>query len=233
MAFLLCQRNFGFPDSKIAKFLNKPRATVTSKKTFAIRANKYKRYLEETDFEKFLRNVKHQHLDLLENISNESIIQRAVAVVKSSPDINDLKSFLATSDVQDYEKAETNSEMRRRSRSEKDQLLTRLVSEISRLRENAPDEVRPQIYLLHDIAENIRSRYHLHAPLAEEVREYHVVDVREFRCPSCGEELQIEKRVDDEAKTIAFVLGLKNSDSVDDDDDDDVKLAFTSAIRDG
>lgn len=223
-AYLLCQRNFGFSDSKIAELLNKPRGTVSSKKTFAIQVSKYKRFLNDADFEKFIRNVTHRHLELLEDISNDSLIERAIEVAKNSPDVNELRALLANSDVKNHDKVENDSKVRHRPRNEKDQLLIQLVAEISRLREHAPDEIRAQIYLLQDIADNLRSKYHLHSAVEEETIRHRVADVKEFTCPRCGEQLQIEKRVDDQAKTIAFVLGLKDSKYT----EDKVQLAFTS-----
>jgi ParB family chromosome partitioning protein len=217
-SYLMCHKLFGLSDSQISEQLHRSRTIVQSRKQLAISADNSLRILDDSEADQFLRNYTTSHYEVLATVEEFSRVAEAVRMIKNGATAKELKSFITEIDEdQSTRVGRTESSPGRliRARSDRSKLMDQLTDTLQSLKEQAPNELRPKIYLLEDLIDDVisKSKQSQNDVKFNSLPESYREPVKEVVCPNCANPLEIERQVNERESSIMFYIRTKSSDS--------------------
>ncbi len=205
VAFLLCQKLFGFSDEEMAIRLHKSRQTIASKRELAIAANYYAKYADSSVVNAFLRHFSNGHKDIMNKLVDTQMIKHSVKMIARGGTVRHLQRFVEIfANENNYQRTADHQQHAVLAHQES-KSIDAVLSIFEKLKTELPKKYVGRINRLEDnyLKADLNGFY---VSSNTNISEDH-----NFRCPTCTETFEIDRKIVPEEDKVLFIINPKNS----------------------
>ena len=206
VAFLLCEKLFGFSDEEIAIRLHKSRQTVRSRQELAKAADRYLKYADSSTPNAFLRHFTTGHVEILSKVENANVIKHMVTMIARGGSVRHLRRFVelfAKENCNEKVAPDYQPNIPSKHRP-KVTPVEEVLSLFEELKAEVPEKLIGRLKCLQD-------RY-LDADLGvyRLSSDSNFSGTHKFKCRSCEESYDVERKLIPEEDKVLFIISPKN-----------------------
>jgi ParB/RepB/Spo0J family partition protein len=204
IAFLLCEKLFGFSDEEIAIRLHKSRQMIGSKRELAVAANRYAKYADPSHANAFLRHFSSGHKQILSKLVDERIIRHSVTMIARGGSARNVQRFAQLFAEENLDQRESDARTVIEDRQRESSPIETVLSLFEELKAQVPREYVARINRIED-------KYLSQSVEGNRLSEDFNHQGRTFKCVSCQKPYEISRKLVPEEDKVLFVINPKDS----------------------